>query len=251
MVPSALMEADTFTLVARCEPTGMFGIGMATSSIAVATRCPFAKANVGAVSIQAYPDPRLGPLAIGLLEMGYAAPKVLAEIKASDPHIEYRQIGVVDKDGNSAAHSGQMNKDWAGHIVKKNYVAMGNVLAGEHVAKAIADSFEATDDEPFEERLMRAIEAGRDAGGQIDGLLFSAAILVYDRQVFPSVSLRVDHHEKPVDELRRIFEVYKPLIPYYVNRPANPSMGSVRDWLSKHGTKEDLKRYYGNKLNQD
>ena len=251
MVPSALTEADTFTLVARCEPTGMFGIGLATSSIAVATRCPFAKANVGAVSIQAYPDPRLGPLAIELLEMGYAAPKVLAELKASDPHIEYRQIGVVDKDGNSAAYSGPMNKDWAGHIAKKNYVAMGNLLAGEHVAKAIADSFEATATEPLEERLMRAIEAGRDAGGQKDGLLFSAAILVYDRQVFPRVSLRVDHHEQPVDELRRIFEIYEPLIPYYVSRPSDPSLGSIRDWLTKHGTKEDLKRYYGSKLTFD
>lgn len=247
MVSPELMEADTFTLIARCERTGMLGIGMATSSICVATRCPFAKANIGAVSIQAYPDPRLGPLAIELLEMGYSAPKVLAELKASDPHIEYRQIGVVDRDGNSAAYSGPMNKDWAGHIVAKNYVAMGNLLAGEHVARAIADSFTASVVEPLEERLMRAIEAGRDAGGQKDGLLFSAAILMYDKEVFPRVSLRVDHHEKPVDELRRILEIYKPLIPYYVKRPADPSLGSIRDWLTKYGTKEDLKRYYGSK----
>ena len=241
--------SDTFTIIGRCERTDMLGIGMATSSICVAAHCPFAKANIGAVSIQAYSDPRLGPLAIKLLEMGYSAPKVLAELKASDPHIEHRQIGVVDKDGNSAAYTGSKNADWSGHITGKNYIAMGNYLAGEMVTRAIAESFEASAGESLEERLMRAIEAGRDAGGQMDGLLYSSSILVYDRAVFPRVDLRVDHHKKPVNELRRILDTYKPLIPYYMERVSDPERyGFFTRWLVKHGTKEDLKRYFGSKL---
>ena len=238
-----IMQADTFTLVARCERTGMFGIGMATSSISVASRCPFVKARVGAVSIQAYPDPRLGPLAIKLLEMGYSAPRVVKELEASDPHIEYRQIGVVDKDGNSAAYTGSNNLDWAGHTTKKNDIAMGNLLAGEKVIRAMAETFETSAGESLEERLMQAVEAGRDAGGQMDRLLVSAAILVYDWEVFSRVDLHIDHHKEPVGELRRILEVYKPLIPYYTQRPSDPSFGPTLEWLGKHRGEKAVERY--------
>ena len=237
------MEADTFTIMGRCERTGMFGIGMATSSISVASRCPFVKARVGAVSIQAYPDPRLGPLAIKLLEMGYSAPRVVKELEASDPHIEYRQIGVVDKDGNSAAYTGSKNRGWAGHITKKNYISMGNFLVGEKVIKAMAEAFKTSARESLEERLMLAIEAGRDAGGQQGGVLSSAGILVYDWEVFPRVDLRVDYHQEPVGELRRILDVYKPRIPFYTLRPSDPTIGAFDDWLSKRGSEEDLKRH--------
>ena len=238
-----IIEGDTFTVVGRCEQTGKLGVGMSIASMCVASRCPFVKSKVGAVSIQANAEPRLGRLAIKLLEDGYSAPKVLKELIDSDPFIELRQIGVVDKDGKSAAYTGSKNVDWAGHIVKKNYVAMANGMVGEQVVRAMAESFEASAEESLEERLMRAIEAGRDTG--YTGELFSAGILVYDWEVFSSVDLRADHPKEPVGELRRILEVYKPLIPYYLQRPADPTMvGSWREWLHKHGSEDDLKRYF-------
>src|ERR671915_2553096 len=93
--------SHTFSIVARCPRTRMFGVGIATSSIAVAARCMYAKAGVGAIATQASTDPRLGITGIKLLEMGFSAPKVLAELMASDPFIDKRQISVVDKDGRS------------------------------------------------------------------------------------------------------------------------------------------------------
>lgn len=219
------MEFHTFSITARCERTGRMGVGIATLAVAVASRCPFVKANVGAVTTQASTDPRLGLLALRLLDMGYSAPKALKELEASDPHIEYRQLAVVDRDGNAAARTGKENRDWAGHIVGKNYVAMGNHLLGKHTADAMAEAFEATHDQDIEERLLRAIEAARDAGGQHGGQI-SSGLLVYDREVYPRVDLRVDHHEEPIGELRRIFELYKPQIEYYNLRPKDPTIRS-------------------------
>ena len=233
-----IIGGDTFTIVARCERTGMLGVALATGEMAVASRCPYVKARVGAVSTQASTDPRLGQLAIKLLEMGYSASKVVEELKASDPHIDRRQIGIVDKNGNSAIHTGSKNHDWAGHIVKKNYIAMGNAIANEGVVKAMAEAFESSIEEPLEERLMRAIEAGRDAGGQPTGQR-SVGILVYDWEVFPRVDLRVDDHAEPIGELRRTFDLYSPLIPFYARRPSDPTIGSFRDWLARQKDKKE------------
>jgi len=220
------IDFHTFSITARCERTGRLGVAIATRAIAVASRCPFVKANVGAVATQASTDPRLGRTALNLLEMGYAAPKVLKELEASDPYIEYRQLAVVDRDGNSAARTGSENKDWAGHITGRDYVAMGNVLLGVHVAEAMAMTFEDSKDQDLEERLMLAVEAGRDAGGQHGGQT-SSGLLVYDREVFPWVDLRVDLHEEPIAELRRILEVYKPQAEYFNLRAADPTIPST------------------------
>jgi len=241
---------DTFTLIARCKETGILGVAMCTSSISVGSRCPFGQARVGVGSVQAFPDPRLRSLALKLLNMGYAAPKVVDELVDSDPHIEYRQIGIVDKDGNSAAYTGSKNLLWAGHIIKDNYIAMGNHLAGEKVIESMAEAFETSAGESIEDRLMRAIEAGTVAGGQQDSegrahaSLFAAAILSFDWDTFPRVDLRVDHHKNPTQELRRILELYKLLIPYYARRAADPTIGSTDDWLRKHGGEKIYNRYH-------
>ena len=239
-----VLGCDTFSITARCERTGMMGIGITTKALCVSARCPHVKPRVGAISTQSFTDPRTGLLGMKLLEMGYSAPKVMKEIKDSDPYIEYRQISVVDKDGNTMAHTGSKNRDWAGHVVKKNFITMGNCLTGEQVVKAMADAFESSADEALEERLLQAIEAGRDAGGQIGGHL-SSGLLVYDWEVFPRVSLRVDHHREPIKELRRIFELYKPLIPYYSKLPSDPSIAEHSDdWLRSQGKEDILKQIF-------
>src|SRR5262245_57714871 len=103
----------TFSIIGRCERSGMFGIAIATRPMAIGAKCPFLKAGIGGLVVQANGDPRLGPLGLKLLEMGYSAQKVLDEIVASDgkDHIEWRQIAVVDKDGNTAARTGAENED--------------------------------------------------------------------------------------------------------------------------------------------
>ncbi|MBI4640036.1 MAG: DUF1028 domain-containing protein [Candidatus Tectomicrobia bacterium] len=222
-------EFSTFSIVARCERTGMLGVGIATRAIAVGARCPYAKAHVGAISSQANTDPRLGIMGIKLLELGYSASKALQELVNSDPHEKKRQIGIVDRDGHSAVHTGFETRDWAGHIVEHNFVAMGNVLLGQHVVEAMADAFRKSSDLPLEERLLRAIEAGRDAGGQHGGQQ-SSGLLVVEHEVFPRIDLRVDDHGEPIGELRRIYELYKPQTDYFMARPANPYLPPVDEW---------------------
>jgi len=171
----------------------------------------------GAVAIMAIADARLGLLAQRLLETGYKAPGVIAEMETADPYIEYRQLGVIDDDGFAAARTGTQNRDWAGHHVQDNFIALGNVLQGEHILEAIETGYNENPDDELEDRLMRALETGRDAGGQKGGQR-SAALLVYDDKTFARVDLRVDHHAEPVGELRRVFDVYKPAIDYYNHR---------------------------------
>src|SRR5262249_44263520 len=131
-----------------------------------------------------------------------------------------------DRTGRIAAHSGAKNRAWAGHQVGDGYVAMGNVLAGPRVVEAIAKGYESRPDESFERRLLRAIEAGRDAGGQVgnDGHLpeRSAAVIVYGAYDHAERDLRVDLHDHAVDELRRAFEEYELYRAYYRDRGKNP-----------------------------
>lgn len=223
---------STFSITARCPRTGRFGVAITTHAIAVASRCPFVRANVGAVTTQSSTDPRLGPLGLNLLELGYSAGKVLREIEASDPYIEHRQIAVVDRSGKTAARTGRENRDWAGHREGDGYVAMGNVLVGERTCTAMAEAFEASAGEELEERLLRAIEAGRDAGGQHGGQR-SSGLIVYDREVYPRVDLRVDDHDEPVAELRRIFDLFRPLTEYWNLRAVDPTIGGAEDWLER------------------
>lgn len=229
------IEVNTFTIAARDPQTGDFGICMATRSLAVGRICPYVRPHVGAVVTQATTDPRLGPLGIRLLELGYSAPKVLAELCASDDGIAHRQLAVIDMDGRVAAHTGARNHPWAGHQVGDGYVAMGNVLVGEQTVKGIAQGYEGSAGEPLAERLVRAIEGGRDAGGQHGGQRSAALLVTGDGLPFPEIDLRVDLHREPVGELRRIWEAYRPLIPYFRERLRNPDLPMAIDWLAARG----------------
>ncbi len=224
----------TFSIAARCPRTRMFGVGIATSSIAVGARCIYAKAGVGAIATQASTDPRLGITGMKLLEMGFSASKVLAELMTSDPYIAKRQLSIVDKDGRTACHTGADTREWRGHQHGVNYAAAANMVVGERVVKAMVECFEATAMHPLEERLLRAIEAGHEAGGEAAGE-HSAGLLVVDRDVFPRVDLRVDEHVTAVAELRRIFEVYKPLIDYFQERAVDPTIPSEEEKLRAQG----------------
>ena len=226
------IEFHTFSMIGRCPRTGRLGVSITTSDVAVGSRCPYVKPMVGAVSTQATTDPRLGPFALRLLEMGYSSTGALQQLEASDPYIERRQLGLVDRDGAAAARTGALNNPWAGHIAGENYVSMGNGLAEEKVVRAMAQAFEESEPEDLEERLLRAIEAGQQAGGEAQDSTphHSAALLVYGSQSFPRIDLRVDEHATPIVELRRVFEIYKPRIDYFSLRASDPEAAlAMRD----------------------
>ncbi|MCW5603940.1 MAG: DUF1028 domain-containing protein [Burkholderiales bacterium] len=228
----------TFAIAGHCEKTGRFGVAISTRPIGVGARCAFIAPNFGVVVSMAYTDPRLGILGTNLLRTGYSAARVLAEIEVSDPNIEHRQICVIDRDGNAVARTGKKNKDWSGAFIAPNLVAMGNNLVSEKTAAAMESKWISSPGTSLDERLLACLEAGRDAGGQNGGQR-SAGLLVYDREVYPYVDLRVDLHSEPIGELRRVYSEFSPLIPYYYQRPGRPDeFGREPEWLERQAAKK-------------
>lgn len=224
----------TFTAIGRCPRTGRLGISVTTAEMGVGSRVPFVRANVGAVATQAYTDPRLGSLALRLLDLGYPAQRVLDELEQSDPYIEWRQLGLVDRSGRAAVRTGDRNSPWAGHESGEGWVVMGNALVGEGVVAAMAQAMRADPEADIETRLMQALDAGTKAGGQPDGQR-SAAIVVYENEGYAIINLRVDECDDPMAELWRLFNKLHPLVPYYRERPDNPTIGRVVDWARARG----------------
>ncbi|MFD2168718.1 DUF1028 domain-containing protein [Tumebacillus lipolyticus] len=200
------IELNTFSIVARDPETGRFGIAVTTKALAVGSLCPFAKAGVGAVATQARVNPALGPKGLMLLEHGLSAEEVLHELKRSDAGKELRQIGIVDRYGHAAAWTGADVQEGKGHITGDNFSVQGNLLTGIEVVQATAAAFRGSN-APFEERLLQALDAGQQAGGDKRGKQ-SAALLVVDVEDFPYIDLRVDDHPEPLKELRRLFNLH-------------------------------------------
>lgn len=223
------IEFNTFTILGRCSRTGALGVITATGEMAVGSRVPFVEDGAGAVATQALTDPRLGRRGLKLLKEGRSATDTLEMLAASDPHIDTRQLGIVDIKGNVAARTGSSNSDWKGHIAKDGFVSMGNRLVGKSVVHAMAECFQSRAETPIWERLMFSIEAGRDAGGQKEGQR-SAAIYVCDGLDYPLVDLRADDYDEPINELRRLYDLYVPRIPYYRRRAADPTVGPFSEW---------------------
>ena len=211
----------TYTILGRCPRTGQLGVGIATFSLAVGGYCPFIKSDLAAVSSQASADPRLGVTAIRLLEAGRSVAEVMDELRAQDPYFEYRQVGIVDKDGVAEVHTGPQTLSWRGHVTGDGYAAMGNNLDSEEVVQAMAKTFEETIDLDLENRLLTSLESGREAGGQQAGHPDwanqdrSAALIVYEREEYALMDLRVDSHPAAIQELRRLRDEYKPYVHWY------------------------------------
>jgi uncharacterized Ntn-hydrolase superfamily protein len=231
----------TLTIVARDAKTGFLGIAQSTNPLAVGSRCPFIRANVGAVSTQANTDPGLGPLAIELLALGHAPAKVLNEVKESDRHHGYRQLGIVDRHGRSAVFTGDQCKPYSDAVTGPNFVVMGNMLKTDAVVPAMHRMWLDTDGQLFEDRLVAVVKAGRDQGGDAGGHR-SACLLVYDTEAYPRTDLRIDFVPKvegqpdAVDALEVLLKRWRPMIEFYKIRPHDPTMPGWSDWLAEQGT---------------
>ena len=229
------VERHTFTILARCQHSAALGVAIATYSLGVGGYCPAINSQAGVLASQAFADPRLRPIGMQILESGSSAAQALHGMQNADPYPDYRQIGIVDAQGTVAAYTGPKARDWAGHETGVGYVAMGNVMVGPQVVAAMARTFESTDPEGLEERLLRSIEVGRDAGGQPEGQR-SAALIVYRvEESYPWMDLRVDAHDEPVGELRRVYELYQPMAEYYYYlRPQDPAnTPTQQEWIAK------------------
>lgn len=213
----------TFSLVGRCDRTGMFGAVITSSSPAVAARCAFARARVGAACTQNVTDPTLGPKLLDALERGRGAEEALAEIAAAAPHVEYRQLAVVGADGEGAAWSGDRALGRAATANGPGCAAAGNLLAAEGVPAAMVEAFLAVEPAHLGDRLLAALAAGRDAGGE-ESPVRSAGLVVVDAVPWPVTDLRIDwSDDDPVAELARLWERWKPQADDYVTRALEPA----------------------------
>jgi uncharacterized Ntn-hydrolase superfamily protein len=212
----------TFSIAARCARTGRFAISVASSSPAVAARCAWARAGVGAVSTQNITDPRLGPRGLGLMEHGASAAEALAALKAAAPHIEYRQLALIDSAGNTVAFSGAHTLGCHNMATAQDVVAAGNLLANPDVPAAIVASFQASAGEDLGDRVIFAMQAGLVTGGEA-GPIHSAGLLIVDEAPWPVADLRVDWHDAPLSELARLWELWQPQMQAYVTRALDPT----------------------------
>ena len=228
------IEYTTFSIIGRCARTGRLGIGIATSEMAVGSRCIHVAPGVGVVITQASTNPRLGYLGLNLLRAGNSAARVVEELAANDTFVERRQLGCLDLRGMTAARTGAENRPWAGHRAAENVVAAANAVVSPAVVDAMFETFQKESELPLWERLLRAVEAGKAAGGQPNGEQ-SGGLYVVDREPFALVDLRVDLHPNSVAELRRLADAYFPLIPYYNLRPNKGDLPRAEEWLAEQG----------------
>jgi hypothetical protein len=157
----------TFSIAGRCARTGMFGVAITTSSICVGGgRCPHARAKVGAVATQNITDPTFGPRILDLLAKGHDADDALTRAIAGRPHLDFRQIPVIDDHGATASYTGNHILGTNSVAVDQGCIAAGNLLRSIAVPAAMTDAFAANRREHLAERLLRALEAGLQAGGE-------------------------------------------------------------------------------------
>jgi uncharacterized Ntn-hydrolase superfamily protein len=206
----------------------MLGIALASKYLAVGAVCSHTQAEVGAISTQAFGNPYLGINGLDLLQQGLGAQETLERLLKQDPGRQKRQLIIVNKDGQTAAFTGNLATSWSGHLQGDNFAVAGNMLSGEKVLQAMAAAFEQSAKEELAERLLRALEAGQAAGGDRRGRQ-AAHLQVVHTEAWKYVDLRVDEHPEPVAELRRIFEVARrELFPFRELYPTRSDPGS--DW---------------------
>jgi len=219
----------TFSLVARCPQTGMLGVAIASSSICVASRCPWVRSGVGASTTQNVTDPSLGNLMLNYLEEGLNVQETIDKIIEKNKFIDYRKLSLIDTKGNSASFTG--SKILGKHTVSKGVdcIATGNLLRSTNVINSMTDNFTKNSNSHFIERLLFALQAGDNSGGE-EGSIHSSGIKIAHENIWPLVDLRIDWTKNnPVVELIELWNKYKPQMEDYKTRATNPDKAPSYD----------------------
>jgi uncharacterized Ntn-hydrolase superfamily protein len=203
---------STYSIAACDLAAGQWGVAVQSKFLAVGSVVPWAEPGAGAIATQAYANPRYGPDGLALLGQGRSARDVVEELTAADDGRAERQLGVVDARGGAATFTGESCHDWAGGRTGDGYAAQGNILVSGSTVDALAETFEASGG-PLAERLLASLAAAQAAGGDRRGQQ-SASLLVVERDGGYAalsdtlVDLRVDDHERPIEELQRLHEIH-------------------------------------------
>jgi uncharacterized Ntn-hydrolase superfamily protein len=220
----------TYSIVGCDLDAKQWGVVVQSKFLAVGSVVPSAEPEVGAIATQAYANPSYGPNGLALLRDGLSAGEVVERLTSEDEGRAERQLGVVDAQGGSASWTGPECNDWAGHRTGAGYAAQGNILVGEETVAALAQTFEANPRLPLAQRLLECLAAAQAAGGDRRGQQ-SASLLVVERNAGYAglsdslVDLRVDDHEQPIPELRRIYGLHRRLF----------EVSPREDWLPLEG----------------
>jgi len=223
----------TYSIVGCDLEARQWGVAVQSKFLAVGSVVPWAEPEVGAVATQAYANPRYGPDGLALLREGLSAGEVVERLTAADDGRDDRQLGVVDASGASAAWTGSGCLDWAGNRTGECYSAQGNILVSGKTVDALAETFEASSGRPLAERLLEALAAAQAAGGDSRGQQ-SAALLVVERDGGYAalsdtlIDLRIDDHDRPIEELARVYELHQQLFGRTPERFWFPIEGELR-----------------------
>lgn len=209
-VESAVIS--TFSIAAFDPEMKEFGVAVASRFLAVGSAVPFADSEAGAIATQAWGNTGYGVHGLELLALGVSAKDTVRILTDQDPQKEYRQLGIIDRNGEAAAFTGTSCQTWAGHKIGRYFTVQGNILTGSNVLDAMAEAFENTEG-PLAERMLAALAAGQQAGGDSRGKQ-SAALRVarkaagYGAQSDVAIDLRVDDHPDPITELGRLLTLH-------------------------------------------
>ena len=210
------MLVATYSICACDLEARQWGVATQSRFLAVGSIVPWAEPLAGAIATQSYANPRYGPDGLALLRAGRSADEVVAELVAADEDRAQRQLGVVDSRGRGATYTGAECHEWAGGRVGACYAAQGNILVSGETVAALGETFEATGSKPLSERLLDCLDAAQAAGGDRRGQQSAALLVVGPEQGYAGLSdvfvdLRVDDHERPLAELRRLFGIHQRL----------------------------------------
>jgi len=240
---------STYSIVACDLEAGQWGIAVQSKFLAVGSVVPWAEPHVGGVATQAYANPRYGPQGLELLREGLSAQEVVDRLTGADEGRDHRQLGVVDGKGAAATYTGKECMDWAGGRTGAGYAAQGNILVSADTVDAMAETFEGNAGRPLAERLIECLAAAQEAGGDSRGQQSSALLVVerdggYAQMSDTVVELRVEDHERPIEELRRIYVLHDEI---FGKTPRDKWLNvdealatELRDRLAKLGYDDDL-----------
>jgi uncharacterized Ntn-hydrolase superfamily protein len=206
----------TYSIAACDLDAGQWGVATQSKFLAVGSVVPWAEPHVGAIATQSYANPRYGPDGLALLRQELPADEVVKRLTEADDGRDQRQLGIVDARGRAATYTGSECHDWAGGLTGDGYAAQGNILVSAETVDALAETFGATAGKLLAERLLDCLDAAQAAGGDKRGQQ-SAALLVVEKDAGYAqlsdvvVELRVDDHERPLEELRRIYGLHDAL----------------------------------------
>lgn len=236
--------AHTFSIVARDKITGEMAVGVQSHWFSVGTIVSWGKSGIGVVATQSFVNPAYGPDGIKLMEQGKSAVEALDKLVAKDDGKDFRQVAMLDVNGDVSAFTGKKCIESANHIIGDNYSVQANMMLNDKVVPAMSKTFEENSDLKLAERVLKVLQVAQATGGDIRGRQSAALIVVNSKSVEHSwedkkIDLRVDDHKNPIVEIERLLKIHH-AYEYMNNGDVAVENGNMKLALEEYGSAEEL-----------